>query len=181
MKQDTDTLNEETLDPEEWDSMQALGYRMIDDMLDYLKTVRDRPVWKHAPEDVKARFDRPVPLDPQPPQEVYQEFLEYVLPYAIGNIHPRFWGWFFGTGTVFGSFAEFLTAVMNTNSGDFDHHSAIHVEKQVVDWIKELLGFPTSSSGTLTSGCSAANLIGLAVARNAKAGYDVRRKGMRAA
>lgn len=181
MKQDTDTLNEETLDPEEWDSMQALGYRMVDDMLDYLKTVRDRPVWKHAPEDVKARFDRPVPLDPQPPQEVYQEFIEYVLPYAIGNIHPRFWGWFFGTGTVFGSFAEFLTAVMNTNSGDFDHHSAIHVEKQVVDWFKELLGFPTSSSGTLTSGCSAANLIGLAVARNAKAGYDVRRKGMRAA
>ena len=52
MKQDTDTLNEETLDPEEWDSMQALGYRMVDDMLDYLKTVRDRPVWKHAPEDV---------------------------------------------------------------------------------------------------------------------------------
>ena len=44
-----------------------------------------------------------------------------------------------------------------------------------------MLGFPKSTSGLLTSGCSAANLIGLAVARNTKAGFDVRREGLRAA
>jgi len=101
------------------------------------------------------------------------------LPYPIGNIHPRFWGWVFGTGTVMGVFAEMLAATMNTNSGDFDHHSAIHVEKQVIDWCKEMLGFPKSASGLLTSGCSTANLIGLAVARNAKAGYNLRQNGIR--
>ncbi len=41
-----------------------------------------------------------------------------------------------------------------------------------------MLGFPASASGLLTSGCSAANLIGLTVARNAKAGFDLRRKGL---
>jgi hypothetical protein len=29
---------EETLDPKDWDSMRALGYRMLDDMMDYLAT-----------------------------------------------------------------------------------------------------------------------------------------------
>jgi glutamate/tyrosine decarboxylase-like PLP-dependent enzyme len=173
-------LNEENLDPQDWESMQALGYRMVDDMLDYLRTVRQRPPWQHAPDEIKAHFEGKVPLEPQAPEQVYQEFVEYVLPYTIGNIHPRFWGWFFGTGTVMGGFAEFLTGMMNTNSGDFDHHSAIHVETQVVDWLKELLGYPANSSGTLTSGCSAANLMGLAVARSAKAGFDVRTKGIRA-
>jgi len=171
---------EETLDPEDWESMRALGHRMLDDMLDYMKTVRERPVWQHAPDQVKAHFKRPLPLDPQPPEEIYEEFLENVLPYPIGNIHPRFWGWVFGTGTVLGALAELLAASMNTNSGDLAHHSALHVEKQVINWFKEMLGFPASASGLLTSGCSAANLIGLAVARNTKAGYDLRREGIQA-
>ncbi|NIO70027.1 MAG: hypothetical protein GTN71_13620, partial [Anaerolineae bacterium] len=72
---------EETLDPEDWESMRALGHRMLDDMLDYMKTVRERPVWQHAPDQVKAHFNRPLPLDPQPPEEIYEEFLENVLPY----------------------------------------------------------------------------------------------------
>jgi aromatic-L-amino-acid decarboxylase len=172
---------EESLDPEDWEAMRILGHRMVDDMLDHLKTIRQQPAWSHAPEQVKAHFREPLPLNPQPAGDVYQEFLDYVLPYPVGNTHPRFWGWVFGTGTLTGAFAEFLAAVMNTNSGDLDHHSANHVEKQVLDWLKELLGYPAEASGLLTSGCSAANLIGLAVARNAKAGFDVRKRGLDAA
>ena len=172
--------SEETLDPEDWESMRALGHRMVDDVLDYLSTLEERPAWQHIPDQVKAHFSSPLPLEPQPPQEVYEEFLEYVLPYPVGNIHPRFWGWVIGTGTVFGAYAELLSAAMNTNTGGLDYHSAIHVERQVIEWFKEMLGFPALASGLLTSGCSAANLIGLAVARNVKAGCDLRREGIRA-
>ena len=122
-----------------------------------------------------------MPLDPQPPEEIYQEFLEHVLAYPVGNTHPRFWGWVLGPGTPFGTLAEMLTATMNIgSSGALAYHSANYVEQQVINWFKEMLRFPESASGLLTSGCSAANLIGLAVARNAKAGYDLRREGMQA-
>lgn len=171
-----DVLHEETLDPEDWESMRKLGHMMVDDMLDYMRTVRERPVWQHVPDQVKSHFSKPLPLDPQPPGEIYKEFMERVLPYPLGNIHPRFWGWAIGTGTVMGAFAELLAASMNTNP--FADQSATYVEKQVIDWIKEMIGFPASASGVLTSGCSAANLIGLTVARNTKAGYDLRRKGL---
>jgi glutamate/tyrosine decarboxylase-like PLP-dependent enzyme len=170
--------HQETLDPENWAATRELGHKMVDDMLDYLQNVGENPVWQPAPQHVKAHFNEAVPADPQPIPEIYQEFLEYVLPYPIGNIHPRFWGWIFGTGTVMGAMAEFLTGVMNTNAGDIDHHSANHVEKQVLSWIKQMLGYPESASGLLTSGCSAANLIGLTVARNAMANYDLRRDGV---
>jgi glutamate/tyrosine decarboxylase-like PLP-dependent enzyme len=161
--------------------MRLLGHRMLDDMVDYLKTVRQRPAWQHAPEAVKAHFRSSAPLDPQPLEDVYREFVEYILPYPVGNIHPRFWGWLFGTGTLSGAYAELLAATMNTNSGDLDNHSGIHVETQVLAWLKELMGFPASASGVIASGCSAANLIALAVARNAKAGFDLRRLGCQAA
>ena len=172
---------EETLDPEDWDAMRALGHRMLDDVMDYVETIRERPAWQHISDQAKAHFGQPLPLDPQPVEEVYQEFLEHVLPYPIGNTHPRFWGWVLGTGTVVGALAELLAAAINTNTGGLDHHSANHVEKQVIDWLKEMLGYPASASGVLTSGCSAANLIGLAVARNQKAECDLRRDGLSAA
>ena len=169
---------EETLDPKDWEAMRKLGHKMIDDAIKYIETVGERPVWQHVPEQVKAHFSKPVPQTPQSPEEIYEEFVEKVLPYPIGNIHPRFWGWILGTGTVMGAFSELLAATMNTNTGGGSNHIANHVEKQVIEWIKEMLGYPHSASGVLTSGCSAANIIGLTVARNAKADFDLRRKGL---
>ncbi len=178
MANETTPLVEETLDPEDWESMRVLGHRMVDDMLHYLQTVRERPVWQPMPDDIKAHFKTPMPREAQPPGEIYDEFFRYVLPYPDGNIHPRFWGWVVGTGTVLGALAELLKAAMNTNAGYGGHMSADHVENQVVDWLKEMLGYPSTASGLLTSGCSASNLIGLAVARNAKAGFDLRLEGL---
>ncbi len=182
MKQENENRAfEETLDPNDWESMRKLGHKMLDDMVNYIKTGRERPVWQHVPDRVKACFRRSVPKHPQQLDEIYEEFVENVLPYPIGNIHPRFWGWILGTGTIMGAFAELLAASMNTNTGGGDNHIANHVEKQVIDWIKEMLGYPPSASGVLTSGCSAANIIGLTVARNVKSGYDIRLQGLQSA
>jgi aromatic-L-amino-acid decarboxylase len=170
--------HEEDLDPQDWESMRVLGHQMVDDLLDHLQGVRERPAWQAMPPEAKARFTQPVPWDPQEPQTIYEEFKELIQPYPVGNTHPRFWGWVFGSGTLMGAYAELLAAGMNTNGGDLDNHSAIHVETQVVNWLKELLGFPASASGLLTNGCSAANLNGLAVARHAKTPWDIRRVGL---
>lgn len=171
---------EETLDPQDWDAMRALGHRMIDDMLTYLQTVRDRPAWQPLSDQVKENFKKPLPIDPQSPEEAYRDFTENVLPYPLGNIHPRFWGWVMGNGTPFGVLAEMLAAAMNPNLGGGEH-AANNVELQVLDWCKEMLGFPLSASGLLVSGGSMANLVGLTVARNSKAGFDIRLKGVPAA
>jgi glutamate/tyrosine decarboxylase-like PLP-dependent enzyme len=168
---------EEDLDPADWGATRDLAHRMMDDMLTWLETVRERPVWQPMPPEVKAAFTAPLPAGETPVEAIYSEFTERILPYAMGNPHPRFWGWVMGNGTVTGMLAEMLAAAMNPNVGGADH-SAINVEQQVIGWTRELIGFPADASGLLVSGGSMANLVGLTVARNVKAGWDVRADGL---
>lgn len=171
---------EETLDPADWDELRALGHRMVDEVLTYLQTIRERPVWRPIPDEVKAALRRPLPRQGQGADAAYQDFRQHVLPHPMGNIHPRFWGWVIGTGTPFGALAEMLAAAMNPNMGGGDH-VANYVEAQVLDWFKEMVGYPADASGLLVSGGSMANLVGLTVARNARAGFDIRKDGVGAA
>lgn len=177
---ETTFLPEESLDPQDWDEFRQLAHRMLDDMLDFQQNIRQRPVWQPPPEPVKRFLKQSLPLEPQPQEQVYQDFLDNILPYPMGNPHPRFWGWVMGNGTPFAMLAEMLAAGMNPNMGGGDH-VANYVEAQVIDWIKQMFGFPSEASGLLVSGASMANLVGLAVARNTLAGYELRREGLRAA
>jgi glutamate/tyrosine decarboxylase-like PLP-dependent enzyme len=188
---------EETLDPQDWGAMRALGHQMVDDMLSWLQSAREREVWQPVPAEVKTHFQQPVPTGPTPPAEIYADFQQTILPYPMGNTHPRFWSWVMGNGTALGMLAEMLAAGMNPNMGGGEH-VGIYVERQVIDWTKALLGFPADASGLLVSGGSMANLVALAVARNSHAarpghapgphggagtggragGFDVRKEGL---
>jgi len=166
-----------TLDPTDWDETRAIGRQMVDDMLSWLETARARPAWTSVPADAKARLDEAVPYAGAPLAEVYEAFKRDVLPYPTGNIHPRFWGWVMGTGTPTGVLADMLAATMNNHLAGYDQSAAL-IERRVVAWLAELMGFPADSSGVLVSGGTEANLNGLISARVSKAGFDVREEGL---
>jgi len=173
-----ETLAEEvSLDPGDWGEFRRLGHRMVEDMADWLESVDRRPAWTPMPPSVPDRLDEPLPREPQGLERAYADFRELVLPYSMGNIHPRFWGWVIGTGTPQGMLAEMLAAGMNTHVS-FGSQAAVHVELRVVDWLAEMLGYPHPCAGLLVSGCTMATITGLCVARNERSGADVRAAGL---
>jgi aromatic-L-amino-acid decarboxylase len=171
-------LKEETLDPDDWEAMRTTAHRMIDDAITRLSEIRDAPVWKDMPEPVRAAYKETLPLKGQPLDKVFDEIKTNLLPYPMGNIHPRFWMWYMGSSNFTGAMGDFLAAILGSNLGGGNHAAAL-MDRQVVDWLKTMTGFPAEASGTLTSGGSVANLIGLTVARNEALGQQkIREHGL---
>src|SRR4051812_6304848 len=166
--------------PAQWSKFRALAHRMVDDMLDHISTIRDQPVWRTPPPEVRSALSSSLPLEGEGEEAAYQEFLRLVLPYPNGNLHPRFWGWVQGNGTPLGMMADMLAAGLNPHLAGFDQAPTL-VEHQVVRWLAELMGFPAVASGLMVTGGSMANILGLAVARHRaleRIGINVRDHGV---
>ncbi|MGB8590914.1 MAG: pyridoxal-dependent decarboxylase [Candidatus Acidiferrales bacterium] len=176
---DVSAETNETLDPSDWRNFRTQAHRMLDDTLDYVEKIRERPVWQPIPGEVRARFRGAVPRLPADLAAVHQEFMRDVLPFAAGNVHPGFMGWVHGGGTPVGILAEMLAAGLNANLGGRDQ-SPVELERQVVRWTREIFGFPESASGLFVTGTSLANLIAVVIARDVALGFDVRRRGVAA-
>ena len=169
-----------SLDPADWEAFKDLAHRLLEDVLEHLRTVPERAVWRPVPAAVRQALAEPLPFQGQGLERTWRDARELILPYPTGNTHPRFWGWVHGAGTAGGVLAELIAAAINANCGGRDH-GAIYVERQVIEWCRQLFDFPEGTSGILVSGTSMATLIGLAVARHHLGGVDVRTDGIRGA
>jgi aromatic-L-amino-acid/L-tryptophan decarboxylase len=166
-----------TLDPLDWNAFRAQAHDMLDDMVNYIENIRERPVWQPIPDAVRAQFRGGVPALPTDLGTVHGEFMRDILPFAAGNVHPGFMGWVHGGGTPVGMLAEMLAAGLNANLGGRDH-TPIEVERQVVRWVRELFGFPEAATGLFVTGTSMANLIAIIIARDVELGFSVRQQGV---
>jgi hypothetical protein len=63
-----------SLDPADWPDFRHQAHTMLDDMLDYLEKIRERPVWQPAPQETRARFRDRLPFEPADLASVHEEF-----------------------------------------------------------------------------------------------------------
>ena len=159
-----DTRPHISLDPDDWSETRALAHRIVDDAIAGLGGLRDRPVWQPMPDTVRETFRSPVPLQPTPLADIYDDLGATILRYPMGNTHPRFFAWYMGGSNFTGALGDFLAAIEGSNLGGGDTAAAA-ADGQVVDWLRQMMGFPDAAGGTLTSGGSMANMVGLTVAR----------------
>jgi glutamate/tyrosine decarboxylase-like PLP-dependent enzyme len=167
----------DSLDPTDWDAFRSQAHRMLDDVLDFTRDIRQRVVWQPAPPAVRDKFQATLPFGPASLAQVHQDFMRDILPYGAGNTHPGFMGWVQGGGTPVGTLAEMLAAGLNANLGGRDQ-IPIEVERQITRWMAELFGFPDTASGLFVTGTSMANLLAVLIARHARLGPDVRVDGL---
>lgn len=167
---------EQTLDPADWKAFRAQAHRLLDASVDRMERYREGPVWTPLPPALQADYQAALPSTGIG-AEATQAHMTALLPYGVGNTHPRFFGWVHGSGTPGNLMADITAAAINANLGGRDH-GAMVVEKQVVNWCRELFQFPAASSGLIVSGTSIATIIALKAARDRCFDFSNRKTGL---
>ena len=166
-----------TLDPttpEGWASLRASAHSLLDACIDRFESANEGRTWTPLPAAMRKTLHEPLPREGIS-REAQCARLSALLPYGVGNTHPRFFGWVNGSGSPGSVLPELVGAVMNANCGAREH-AAIHVEKQVLEWCRSMMGFPTECGALLVSGTSMATVIALKAARDRVLGFDSSRK-----
>ncbi len=166
-------------DPE---AFRRAAHAAVDGVADHLAELPSRPVWQPLPDDLRERLlALPLPERGTTLDDLVATALRDVLPHAMGNGHPAFFGWVNPPPSPAGVIASLTAAAMNPSVVGGDH-ADVHLERAVVRWLAELVGFPHApGAGLLTSGASAATVVCLAGARRralAAVGHDVRTDGL---
>ena len=132
----------------------------------YLETLDSRPI---SPQTSGQETD--LMFHGELPEQGMGERAFSDLPDVIQNSRAqngRFFGYVLGSGEPVGATADLLASVLNQNVTAWrSGPAAVTIEKTVVAWLAKAIGCE-HFTGSLTGGGSSANLMGLAMAREAK-------------
>jgi len=130
--------------------------------------------------EIASLFDEPFPQEPQPMEAILREVENNIFANSTLYLTPRFLGYINAGGNQASVLGELLASAVNQICAMW-HFSpaASEVERRVIRWIAQFIGYAPEAGGCLLSGGSAGNLVGLAVARKQKAQFDAASLGMR--
>src|SRR5687767_3508164 len=95
----------------DYHEFRKLGHEAIDLITDYLMNIRDTPVFQPlSPQQRIGLSQRPLGELPDSPRQILYEAVSDILPYAMGNGHPRFFGWINSPPAPIGVLADLLAA-----------------------------------------------------------------------
>jgi glutamate/tyrosine decarboxylase-like PLP-dependent enzyme len=168
------------MDPEEF---RELGHNLINQLADFLASLRELPVTP-GESSVKVRqamgASDSLPDQGTDPGTLLDQATHLLLDHSLFNGHPRFMGYITSSAAPIGMLGDLLAAAVNPNVGAWKLAPlATEIEAQTVRWIAELIGYPTSCGGLLVSGGNLANFICFLVARTSRAGWEIRKVGLR--
>ncbi len=162
------------------EAFRQLGYQAVDLIADALGRWQQRrePARRPVPQEIRELLHhQPLPRHGRSPEALLSFVAENIFPYSLGHNNPRFFAWVNSPAAPISVLGELLAAGMNASAAGGDQAST-YLEHAVLNWLKEIMGFPLESGGLLVSGGSMATVVGLAVMRYVKSNGQVREQGM---
>ncbi|MGZ4142504.1 MAG: pyridoxal phosphate-dependent decarboxylase family protein [Actinomycetota bacterium] len=167
----------------DWEPKRAreLGDRALDLWVELLERLPDLPIGrKERADEVRAAVTLDVPEEPMPLDDLMAHLRSLVLEHSMYPGHPGFMAYVSGAGTIPGVAGDMIAAAVNQNLGGWRlSPAATELELHLTRWLAQQFGLPADTcGGLLTSGGAMANFIGLKAARDFKAGFDTRARGL---
>lgn len=161
------------------DAFREAGYELIDNIAGFLSSISGFPVTTApTPGSIQAMLPKSLPFTGADPSALVRETWQLLVNNSLFNGHPRFWGYITSSPAPLGMLGDLMASSVNSNCGAFVLSPvATEIEKQTIQWLGELIGYPVGS-GIMVSGGNMANFVGFLAARKAKSNWDIRKLGI---
>jgi aromatic-L-amino-acid decarboxylase len=147
------------------------GYRLIDQIADFIDNISRKPVTTHVgPVELQRILGvDPLPQQGRPANEIVNRASDLLFGYSLLNGHPKFFGYITSSAAPIGALADMLAAAVNPNVGaHILSPVATAIETQVIKWLVQFVGLPSCFDGVLVSGGNMANFTAFFSALNAR-------------
>src|SRR5690606_24927836 len=163
------------------EAFRRAGHELVDRIATFLDTLGEQSLTTAAdPAAIRAVIDAGAPMPDQgsDPEVLLRETASHLMAHSLFNGHPQFYGYITSSPAPIGMLGDLLAAAINPNVGAWRLAPlATEIEKQAVQWIAELIGYPRDAGGLFVSGGNMANIVAFLAARVAAAGHDVHAEG----
>jgi aromatic-L-amino-acid decarboxylase len=134
----------------------------------FLERIDSSPAFVVPEGEDSALYDSPISEGATDPDEILQLLDHGVIRSGVNVGSGGHLAYIPGSNLYASALADYLAAVTNRYSGlYFASPGAVRMERVLLRWMADLLGYPAASAGDLTSGGSIANLVGIVTAREA--------------
>ena len=149
----------------------------------YLAGLAARPVSRAATAaEMAEAFDQAMPAAGCEPGEAVADWFGRAEAGIVASGGPRFFGFVNGGSTPAALAGDWLASALDQNLVAWASSPAgAQTELTALQWLQELFGLPLAWEGTITSGATMANLVGLAAGRQwvgERLGFDPARDGL---
>jgi glutamate/tyrosine decarboxylase-like PLP-dependent enzyme len=163
------------------DEFRRVGHDLIEQIATFLEDLPQGKVTKgEKPKEIKAQIgEGSLPLKGVSAEQLFSKIPKILFEHSLFNGHPKFMGYITSSAAPIGALGDLLAATVNPNCGGYNLSPvATEIEKQTIQWIAELIGYPANCGGILVSGGNMANFVGFLAGRTAKANWDIRKNGV---
>jgi len=152
----------------QYEEFRQAGHYLVDYIADYLKNIENRKLFPDiSPAELYKLFDEALPNQPQSLSAIQKALEEKLIPYCTHVNHPGYMGLITPSPNPAGILADFLASALNQNIGGWAiGPSAVVMERKVIRWLNDLIGYDEKAGGNLTSGGMTANFIGIKLGRD---------------
>jgi aromatic-L-amino-acid decarboxylase len=134
----------------------------------YMEGLDRRPVYDVSDGECGALYDSPISEEPMDPDAILELLDRGVNNGGVSIGSAGHMAYIPGSNLHSSALADYLGAVFNKYSGlSFASPGMVRMERMLLRWMADLVGYPATAAGDLTSGGSIASLVGIVTARQA--------------
>lgn len=156
------------------------AHKFVDWMADYMENIEQYPVKPPTkPGEILAQLPEHAPTNPENMDDIFKDFQDIIMPGMTHWQHPGFMAYFPGNASPPSILAEMLTSAVAAQCMSWQTSpAATELEERVMDWLRDMIGLPSSFHGVIQDTASTAMLVAFLTARERLNDYKTNHSGL---